>query len=238
MSNWTPEGLERALDRAAGTASRSQSADRKRLRIVQAATELFIRQGYRKTSVDEVAAHCGVAKATVYLYVRNKADLLIQAIIEEKRRSMALFAPILAPDLPPRERLRCWVRESIALIPQLPLTAQLLSGNREFFAVLEELEFDQRIDTTEMQLDLMRELVAAAIAPVVLSPEVLTERARVLLALVTSLLTADERIRGDLPLDRYADLMAELVVNGILTPGPVESSRALAPQPRRGDIHD
>ena len=39
--------------------------------------ELFERLGYRRTSVDEVARQAGVAKGTVYLYFKTKADLLV-----------------------------------------------------------------------------------------------------------------------------------------------------------------
>ena len=38
---------------------------RKRERILRAATDLFVRLGYRKTSIDEVAKQAGVAKGTV-----------------------------------------------------------------------------------------------------------------------------------------------------------------------------
>ena len=47
-----------------------------RLRIVDAAYESFWRLGYRRASVDTIAARAGLTKRTVYGYFRSKDDLL------------------------------------------------------------------------------------------------------------------------------------------------------------------
>src|SRR5690606_5150400 len=67
---------------------------RRRLHILRVATELFSRQGYRKTSMDEVAAGAGVAKGTLYTYFANKNELLMSAIALEKRESLTVIAEI------------------------------------------------------------------------------------------------------------------------------------------------
>jgi AcrR family transcriptional regulator len=43
--------------------------------LVQAAVQVFIAQGYRLTQMSDVAAAMGVAKGTVYLYVKSKEAL-------------------------------------------------------------------------------------------------------------------------------------------------------------------
>lgn len=205
------------MEKLAGSAGRPAAAERKRLRIVAAATELFARQGFRKTSIEEVAVAAGVAKGTVYLYARNKSDLLLQALVEEKRRSMDLFADVLAQGVEPRERLRRWVRASIALAPSLPLSSALISGDREILTALDALDADQRADTQKLQAQFLEELLTEAMAPLALSAQTLQERALTLNALMMSVLMADARVRGGLPLERYADRLAELVVNGVFT---------------------
>jgi AcrR family transcriptional regulator len=47
-----------------------------RTRIVEAAYESFWRLGFRRSSVDSIAARAGLTKRTVYGYFRSKDDLL------------------------------------------------------------------------------------------------------------------------------------------------------------------
>jgi len=53
----------------------------KRRRIVEAATSLFNRYGFKRTSVDLLAAEAGVAKPTVYAYFDDK-DAIFRAVAE------------------------------------------------------------------------------------------------------------------------------------------------------------
>ncbi len=43
--------------------------------LIEAATAVFLEQGYRRTQMADVAARMGVAKGTVYLYVESKEAL-------------------------------------------------------------------------------------------------------------------------------------------------------------------
>ena len=54
---------------------RTQTAE-VRMRIVEAAYESFWRLGFRRSSVDAIAARAGLTKRTVYAYFRSKDDLL------------------------------------------------------------------------------------------------------------------------------------------------------------------
>ena len=48
--------------------------------LVAAALELFGEQGFANTSLKDVGKKAGVSKATVYLYFKNKEDLLLAAV--------------------------------------------------------------------------------------------------------------------------------------------------------------
>jgi AcrR family transcriptional regulator len=54
--------------------------DRKRAAITAAATELFLRDGYRGTSMDSVAAAAHVSKQTVYKQFADKEQLFIHVV--------------------------------------------------------------------------------------------------------------------------------------------------------------
>ena len=55
----------------------------KRERITEAAIAVFAEKGYRSSRVSDVAQAAGVADGTIYLYFKNKEDLLL-SIFEEK----------------------------------------------------------------------------------------------------------------------------------------------------------
>ena len=53
----------------------------KRRRIIEAATSLFNRYGFKRTSIDLLAAEARVAKPTVYAYFEDK-EALFRAVVE------------------------------------------------------------------------------------------------------------------------------------------------------------
>ena len=59
------------------------SGGEKRERILRAAVKIFSRKGFFNSKVSEVARAAEVADGTIYLYFRNKDDLLI-SLFEEK----------------------------------------------------------------------------------------------------------------------------------------------------------
>jgi AcrR family transcriptional regulator len=61
--------------------NRSRQASETRSRIVEAAAELFVRDGYAGTSMSVIAAQAGVAVPTVYATLRSKAGIL-RAVID------------------------------------------------------------------------------------------------------------------------------------------------------------
>ena len=50
--------------------------------LTAAALELFVEKGFAATRLDDVAAHAGVSKGTLYLYFDSK-EALFKAVIEE-----------------------------------------------------------------------------------------------------------------------------------------------------------
>lgn len=54
----------------------SERANSVRRIIYERATDLFLEKGFTKTSMNEIAAACGVSKPAIYHYFRNKSDLL------------------------------------------------------------------------------------------------------------------------------------------------------------------
>jgi AcrR family transcriptional regulator len=61
--------------------ARRAAAEATRERICAAAEDLFVRDGYARTSIRAVAQEAGVVEATIYLVFPNKAALLDAAIL-------------------------------------------------------------------------------------------------------------------------------------------------------------
>jgi AcrR family transcriptional regulator len=57
-----------------------------RERVLESAYELFSRRGVRAVGVDEVIAHAGVAKATLYAHFPSKDDLVLAFLEQREQR--------------------------------------------------------------------------------------------------------------------------------------------------------
>jgi TetR/AcrR family fatty acid metabolism transcriptional regulator len=106
--------------------------DEKRHKILQAAVKVFARKGYFATRVSEIAKGAGVADGTIYLYFRNKEDILV-----------SLFDTVMSEHI---ER----GRTEVARIPGAPerlrkiaeIHLQLLGDNRDL-AIVFQVELRQ-----------------------------------------------------------------------------------------------
>ena len=59
-----------------------KNPDVRRLEILQAAENLFAKEGYVKTSVESIIKEAGIAKGTFYYYFKAKEDIL-EALVEQ-----------------------------------------------------------------------------------------------------------------------------------------------------------
>ena len=66
----------------------------KKQAIIEAALDIFAKQGYEETTIAQIAAAAGVAVGTVYLYFHNKREIYTQSSIDwTKRMAAALQDP-------------------------------------------------------------------------------------------------------------------------------------------------
>ena len=85
---------------------RAPGYDTQREQILARAAELFARQGYTATSMNQVALACGVSKPSLYHYVRDKYQLLVEIAEDHVGRLNALVAQTRERTPDPRERVR------------------------------------------------------------------------------------------------------------------------------------
>lgn len=104
------------------TQKRSQPRGVKRARkLLDIATDLFIKKGIDETTIDDIVAHAGIAKGTFYHHYESKAALLlaIKVAVMGDFEAHVEAALTREPSDDPVVRLETWVRvtcEAYALI--------------------------------------------------------------------------------------------------------------------------
>lgn len=91
-------------------ARRPPVAGNKRDAILKSATSVFASRGFFGAQVADVARDAGVAAGTVYLYFRNKDDLLVSIFEQTMREAIAEGRTAVADVTSPVEQLRVIAR--------------------------------------------------------------------------------------------------------------------------------
>lgn len=87
--------------------------DGQREMILAQAAALFARGGYPGTSMNQVAEACGLSKATLYHYYRDKYALLVSIADGHVSRLRAVVDEALAEEAVPEARMRALVRRLV-----------------------------------------------------------------------------------------------------------------------------
>jgi TetR/AcrR family transcriptional regulator, fatty acid metabolism regulator protein len=108
--------------------ARGPAGGDKRERILQAAERVFAERGFFHARVSEIAREAGVADGTIYLYFKNKDDLLISLF--ESRMERVTGELTLAVDRAPADpasRLAAFIDTYAALVVGNPPLAEVLT---------------------------------------------------------------------------------------------------------------
>ncbi len=182
--------------------SRAAACPDVRHAILEAATALMERFGFRKMTIDDIAQEAGIGKATIYGYFENKQEVGLAVIENYQSQVRARQRSIVALDLEPGEKLRRVVVErvmsafdiasryrqslddSLAALKPLVLRRRGRYGEEEaqlVSAVIEE-GVEQRVFHTDDPLDAARTILTCVggLMPYSLSPRELNERQKVL----------------------------------------------------------
>lgn len=110
----------------------------KRDRILDAAQSLFVRYGVKRTSIDDVAREAGIAKGTVYLSFRSKAELFSAIADRLCANTLADARRIVLEATPPTDRLvgvlDCYIGATHRLVAQSPHIAELTASTEALSA--------------------------------------------------------------------------------------------------------
>ena len=212
------------LELLVGDISGEGAKSKKRRLILDHATRLFVEQGYRKTSMGEVAKAAGMAKGTVYLYYANKSALMMACICREKLQTFTAFAKLFDEAVPARERLRWFVETALLMVQQMPLTHRLVQGDEEMAAVIADMPPELMLQSENDGRVMFAGLLRESIAPARLPEHDIMRRVQVLRSLpYMASHVPYEHVRGELSQRDYASALADTLVTGL-----IESARRYA----------
>ncbi len=88
---------------------RSAGFELQREQMLAAAAQLFADRGFTAATMQDLAVACGISKATLYHYVRDKHELLLQITQGHVRRLEAVVNEVVGAEPDPRKRLSALV---------------------------------------------------------------------------------------------------------------------------------
>ena len=210
-------------------ASRAEKKAQSRRRILDAARDVFFRDGFMPANLDEVAEKAGVAKGTLYRYFDSKADLYV-AVLAENGKAFT-------------DKMQEAVEEGSSGMEQLQRISRFYlehwTRHREYFqifwaidnqAVIGELP-SQVLDEVSKLWETSLAIVNAVLERCVRDGEIVEcdtwEVANILWTLANGLIQAENtgarRTLRRRPLeDVYADGI-RLILNGLALPGDSDS---------------
>jgi AcrR family transcriptional regulator len=86
--------------------SRDQKKAESRRRILDAARDVFFRDGFMRANLDEMAEKAGVAKGTLYRYFESKADLYVAVLADNLELFLQRMEEAAQPRSSALERVR------------------------------------------------------------------------------------------------------------------------------------
>lgn len=98
----------------------------KRGKILKSAVKIFARKGFYNAKISEIARHAGIADGTVYLYFKNKDDILISLFEESMGNVIDAFQVKLAALNDPAEKLLAFIHHHLELVRNTPDLAAVL----------------------------------------------------------------------------------------------------------------
>ena len=189
---------------------RAAGYDEQRELILARAAALFAQRGYPGTSMNQVAEACGVSKATLYHYYRDKYALLVSIAEGHVDKLRALVDQVLAEGLAPEPRLRLLIGRIV----------EEYAGARDAHRVLtEDVRFLEQADRDRI-LGHERAVVAgfakavADLRPELAQAALATPMTMLLFGMVNWMFTW---LRPDGPVDHHAlaPMVADLFMGGL-----------------------
>ncbi len=149
-------------------------SDEKKEHVLRAASEVFARYSFDKTTLDDIGKRAGLNKASLYYYFKSKEDLFVAVIRAETQTFITdLQAKTLAyPDV--RKQIRFFLTERIRRYGEVLHLTQLSVDNlHPLEPLLEEIHQETKIGELAFLTNLFRKASADNVLALTLPSAVL-----------------------------------------------------------------
>ena len=124
--------------------------------ILNAAIKVFAEQGYHKATISQVAREAGVADGTIYIYFKNKADILFNFFSYKTRRVFDRFKGEVEKAEHAEDKLRNLIRRHLGEFQRDPNMAVVFQREALQARYIDEAYIK---DITKMYLDIIGEII-------------------------------------------------------------------------------
>jgi AcrR family transcriptional regulator len=203
---------------------RAPGYDDQREAIVERAAELFARQGYHATSMNQLAEAAGLSKPTLYHYFRDKDALLVHIADGHVSRLRALVAEVRALGLKPEAQFRELVRRIVEEYADAQHAHRVLTEDVKFLAPADR----QRILNQEREVVAAFAAAVAALRPELKPAALATPMTMLLFGMVNWMFTW-LKPGGALDHEALAPMVADLFLGGLPAVRLPHASRSQPP---------
>ena len=199
----------------------------KKERILAAATELFSRWGYNKTSLDEVAARARIAKATIYYYFPGKDQLFIAAFSAKAEELFAKLDAEIGSAQSFEDKLSCFLRLPMTYIfENMPILIEAMHQiPADFLENMEVHRNDYHNRMNALLAGIMDYGQSIGIINEWMDSQRFSELINDWFMLGDSWIDLQEKDKIIRRIERDHELIVQLLLHGIIKPGRENSAR-------------
>ena len=135
------------------------SVEDPRTRLLQAAHELFLSQGFAKTTIQQLVDHAGISKGAFYLHFRSKSEVMSALVCHQEDQVLEAIAELRQrEDLTTLDKLRAQIRYQCTDLLEHRVLLEIFIKEADV-AIDEEMVLRAqrtRVDWLRMQKDFLR----------------------------------------------------------------------------------
>ncbi|MER2605534.1 MAG: TetR/AcrR family transcriptional regulator [Siculibacillus sp.] len=193
--------------------------EKRRAQIVAAATTLFAEQGFHRTTVKDIAKKAGISSGLVYLYVREKEDVLLLVLLEVFRVQAEELPRALEGIDDPLLRVVATIEALVSAVDRN--RAAVVLAQRSTATLTPERRLLVREREREIA-DIVADVLIAAMKARLVRPIDVDVATHQIVTIAQGWALRSWHFKGRIPLEAWIRSTLDILVTGIATPAGLE----------------